>query len=195
MPLGEAPRRAGNFTAHGFAIEGPLLIAARHFVDPRGVFSETYSRRDFAALGIEHDFVQDNRSVSGPAGTLRGLHFQRAPRAQAKLIQVARGRILDVAVDLRRDSPSFGKHVAVELEAGDDRLFYVPIGFAHGFVTREKDTEVLYKVSDVYAPDCEGGIAWDDPALGIEWGVAAEAVLLSDKDRALPRLAALGAVF
>lgn len=187
--------RSGNFWAQRLAIPGPLLIGLRRFEDARGAFTETYSRPDFLALGVGETFVQDNQSVSTAAGTVRGLHFQRPPRAQAKLVRVIRGRILDVAVDLRAASPTFGRHIAVELAAEDGRMLYIPAGFAHGFVTRAPHTEVTYKVDDTYAPDCDAGIAWDDPALGIAWGVTAAAAILSDKDRRLPRLAELGPVF
>jgi len=194
-PLTEA-RSAGNFTAHGFVdLTGPLLIAARRFGDARGYFSETYSRRDFAALGIAEELVQDNQSRSASVGTLRGLHFQIPPRAQAKLVRVLRGRILDVAVDLRHGSPTYGRHVGAELTPENGLMLYVPAGFAHGFVTREPDTEVTYKVSDTYAPDCDRGLAWDDPALGIAWGVAPDVAVLSDKDKRWPGLAGLGRVF
>ena len=187
--------RAGNFEAQRLAIPGPLLISARRFGDARGVFAETYSRRDFAALGIVEEFVQDNCSVSTHVGTVRGLHFQLRPRAQAKLVRVLRGRVMDVAVDLRPGSPTHGRHIAAELSAQNALMLYVPVGFAHGFVTREPDTEVAYKVSDTYAPEADRGIAWDDPALGIAWGVDPAAAILSDKDRRLPRLAELGPSF
>jgi len=190
------PRTAGNFTAQGFVdLPGPLLVAARRFGDARGYFSETYSRRDFAALGIAEELVQDNQSRSAAIGTLRGLHFQIPPRAQAKLVRVLRGRILDVAVDLRPGSPTYGRHVAAELTPENGLMLYVPVGFAHGFVTREAETEVTYKVSDTYAPECDRGLAWDDPALGIAWGVAPGQAVLSDKDRRWPILAELGRVF
>lgn len=191
-----AHHRAGNATAWSFTgIAGPLLIEVRRIADARGVFAETYSHRDFADLGIAEAFVQDNWSRSDPVGTVRGLHFQRAPRAQAKLVRVLRGAILDVAVDLRRSAPSYARHVAIELEEGDGRMLYVPAGFAHGFCTLRPGTEIAYKVSDVYAPDCDGGIAWDDPALGIDWPVAPRDAVLSDKDARLPRLADLPPIF
>ena len=194
-PLSE-PRTAGNFTAQGYVdLPGPLLVAARRFGDARGYFSETYSRRDFAALGIAEELVQDNQSRSAAIGTLRGLHFQIPPRAQAKLVRVLRGRILDVAVDLRPGSPTYGRHVAAELTPENGLMLYVPVGFAHGFVTREPETEVTYKVSDTYAPECDRGLAWDDPQLGIAWGVAPGQAVLSDKDRRWPNLADLGRVF
>jgi dTDP-4-dehydrorhamnose 3,5-epimerase len=193
----EAPNllRSGNFTAIPLALPGTLLITLRAFADARGAFTETYSRRDFLALGIAEEFVQDNQSLSRRAGTVRGLHFQAPPHAQAKLVRVLRGRILDVAVDLRDGSPSFGRHVTVELAAEDARMLYIPVGFAHGFATRAPDTEVAYKASAPYAPGADRGLAWDDPTLGIDWGVGPQDAILSDKDRRLPRLAELGPVF
>ena len=188
-------RHAGTFTARTSAVEGVLLVSARRFGDGRGHFAETYSRRDFTALGIAEEMVQDNHSFSAPCGTVRGLHFQVPPRAQSKLVRVLRGRILDVAVDIRHASRTYGQHVAEELSAESGLMLYVPAGFAHGFATIEPDTEVAYKVSDTYAPDCDRGIAWDDPALGIDWGIAPGQAVLSDKDRRHPRLADLGRVF
>ena len=188
--------RSGNLAAWSFAsVEAPLLFAVRQFGDPRGVFSETYSRRDFAALGVADEFVQDNWSRSDQAGTVRGLHFQRRPHAQGKLVRVVRGRILDVAVDLRRSSPTFGEHVSVELAAGDGRMLWVPVGFAHGFCTLEPMSEVAYKVTAGYSPECDAGIAWDDAALGIEWPVTAGDAVVSRKDALLPPLGDLPAVF
>jgi dTDP-4-dehydrorhamnose 3,5-epimerase len=140
-------------------------------------------------MGIDIDFVQDNHSLSATVGTLRGLHFQSPPCAQDKLVRVTRGRILDVAVDIRTASPTFGKHVAVELSAANWKQLLVPVGFAHGFVTLEPDTEVQYKVSAPYSPENDHGLAFDDPALGIDWGLPAAALTLSDKDRKHPRLA------
>jgi dTDP-4-dehydrorhamnose 3,5-epimerase len=188
-------RISGNFEMRPLSIEGPLLIAARRFVDARGHFAETYSRRDFTALGIAEELVQDNQSFSASPGTVRGLHFQLPLRAQSKLVRVLRGRIRDVAVDIRSGSAGYGRHVAVELSAENGLMLYIPAGFAHGFATLEPDTEVAYKVSDTYAPDCDRGLAWDDPALGIDWGIAPEAAVLSDQDRRHPRLADLGRVF
>jgi dTDP-4-dehydrorhamnose 3,5-epimerase len=188
--------RAGNVSAWAFAdLPGPVLLEVRRFADARGVFAETWSQRDCAALGVGDAFVQDNWSRSDASGTVRGLHFQCPPHAQAKLVRVLRGRILDVAVDLRLFSPGFGRHVAVELAEGDGRMLYVPVGFAHGFCTLEPNTEVAYKVTDVYAPDCDAGVAWDDPDLAIDWPVVREAVVLSEKDARLPRLAELQAPF
>lgn len=187
--------RAGNVVARTLPLPGPLLLEVRRFADGRGAFAETYSRRDFATVGVAEEFVQDNWSLSEAAGTVRGLHFQRPPHAQAKLVRVLRGRILDVAVDMRRSSPRLGQHVAVELAAGDGRMLYVPAGFAHGFCAIEPMTELAYKASAPYAPESDGGVAWDDPDLGIAWPVLPRGVVLSDKDRRLPRFADLPLVF
>jgi len=190
-----AVRRAGNVEAREMAIEGPLLLSVRRFADARGAFVETYNQRDFAAVGIADAFVQDNQSVSTKIGTVRGLHFQVPPDPQGKLVRVLRGRILDVAVDLRRASPTFGQHVAAELSAENGLMLWVPVGFGHGFVTREPDTEVAYKVTGLYSPACDGGVYFADPALGIDWGINEDEATLSDKDRKLPRLADLGGLF
>jgi dTDP-4-dehydrorhamnose 3,5-epimerase len=194
-PTAPQTLRVGNVTASTLPLPGPLLLEVRRFADARGAFAETYSRRDFSALGIGEDFVQDNWSRSEQVGTVRGLHFQRPPHAQAKLVRVLRGRIFDVAVDLRRSSPRLGRHVGVELVAGDGRMLYVPAGFAHGFCTLEPMTEVAYKVTADYAPESDGGIAWDDPDLGIDWPVPRSGAVLSDKDGRLPRFAELPLVF
>lgn len=167
------------------------IVTVKKFGDRRGFFSEVYARRAFAEAGIDLDFLQDNHSFSAERGTLRGLHFQAPPFAQAKLVRVTRGSILDIAVDLRRSSPTFGRHVALELSAENWLQVLVPVGFAHGYVTREPDTEVLYKVTSYYAPDHDLGLAWNDPALGIDWGIGADEAILSDKDRGNPRLADL----
>jgi dTDP-4-dehydrorhamnose 3,5-epimerase len=176
-------------------VPGPLLITPRRFGDHRGFFLETYSVRDFAALGIQDVFVQDNHSLSAEKGVVRGLHYQIAPSAQDKLVRVVRGAILDVAVDIRRSSPSYGRHVAVELTAENARQLFIPAGFAHGFCTLAPDTEVAYKVTDLYAPDCDRGIAWDDPDLALPWPFDPPTVQLSDKDRRAPRLRDLPTVF
>jgi dTDP-4-dehydrorhamnose 3,5-epimerase len=172
------------------AIPDVKLVTPRRFVDPRGFFAETFSRRRFAEAGLTADFVQDNHSLSRPAGTVRGLHFQRPPFAQAKLVRVLRGAILDVAVDIRPHAPSYGRHVAAELSAENGAMILVPEGFAHGFCTLQPDTEVLYKVNRDYAPQHEGGILWNDPALGIAWPVDAADAILSDRDRTWPTFAA-----
>lgn len=164
------------------------IVTPKKHGDARGFFSEVYKQSDWRAAGLDLAFVQDNQSYSAPAGTLRGLHFQIDPAAQDKLIRVVRGRILDVAVDIRRSSPTFGRHVAVELSVQNWRQLLVPIGFAHGFVTLEPDTEVLYKVTSLYSPAHDRGLAWDDPELGIDWRIPAGGPLLSDRDRQWPRL-------
>jgi dTDP-4-dehydrorhamnose 3,5-epimerase len=167
-----------------------LLRPSRH-VDPRGLFAETFSARALTAIGITTTFVQDNHSISLRVGTVRGLHFQTPPHAQAKLVRVVRGAILDVAVDLRDGSPTFGRHVAAELTAANWIMMFVPEGFAHGFCTLAPDTEVVYKVSSYYEPAHDHGVRWNDPALDIDWPVREEAAILSAKDRGLPLLAAL----
>ena len=171
-----------------------LLIRPKRHGDARGWFTETYNRDMFAKLGIECTFVQDNHSLSAPAYTLRGLHFQTPPRAQDKLVRCIRGRIFDVAVDLRRGSPTYGQWVGAELSAENGHQLFVPVGFAHGFLTLEPDCEVVYKCSDTYAPDRDGGIAWN--SVGIDWplpaGVTPE---LSAKDQVQPTLAAFDSPF
>lgn len=164
------------------------VLAPKRHGDARGFLSETYNRRMLAELGISGDFVQDNHSMSSEANVVRGLHYQIPPFAQDKLIRVARGAIKDVAVDVRRGSPTFGKHVAVILSAENWRQIFIPAGFAHGFVTLEPNTEVLYKVSNYYAPQHERGIRWNDPALAIEWGIDASSAILSPRDREHPML-------
>jgi dTDP-4-dehydrorhamnose 3,5-epimerase len=177
------------------AIPDVRIIRARKFGDHRGFFSETWNRRSFAEAGIDIDFVQDNHSLSAEIGTLRGLHFQGPPFAQDKLVRVVKGRILDVAVDLRKSSPTFGKWVAAELSAEGWQQILVPIGFAHGFCTLEADTEVIYKVSNYYAPQADFGVLWNDPELAIDWPVSADKVVLSDKDKVQPRFSELKQLF
>lgn len=166
-----------------------LILTPRRFGDDRGFFSEVYNARTLAEHGIDTVFVQDNHSLSRDVGTLRGLHYQAPPHAQDKLVRVARGAVLDVAVDVRVGSPRFGQWVAVRLDAAEGAQLFVPKGFLHGFVTLEPDTEVLYKCSDFYAAEADGSIAFDDPDLGIDWGVNRDSAILSDKDRAAPHLA------
>lgn len=168
-----------------------ILIPARHG-DHRGYFSETYNRRGFADAGLDLDFVQDNESFSSARGTVRGLHFQVPPFVQDKLVRVVRGAILDVAVDLRAGSPTRGRHVAVPLSAGEPGQLLVPAGFAHGFCTLEPDTHLVYKITGYYSPAHDRGLLWNDPALGIDWPVAARDAILSERDRTWPALAALG---
>ncbi len=165
-----------------------VLLPKKHG-DHRGFFSEVYNRAAFASAGIAQTFVQDNHSMSAPKGTLRGLHYQLQPMAQSKLIRVARGAILDVAVDIRRSSPTFGKHVADVVSADNWRQIFVPAGFAHGFVTLEENTEVIYKVDALYSPEHERGIAWNDPALAIDWRIDPAAAVLSARDTKHPLLA------
>ncbi|HEV7601794.1 MAG TPA: dTDP-4-dehydrorhamnose 3,5-epimerase [Bradyrhizobium sp.] len=163
--------------------------------DARGFFSETYSRRDFDAAGIAAEFVQDNHSLSAQVGTLRGLHFQVPPRAQGKLLRVTRGSVFDVAVDIRVGSPTFGQHASAILSAENWTQIWIPAGFAHGYCTLEPDTEVIYKVTDYYAPDCDRGLKWDDAALGIRWPVDPDNARLSDKDRRQPALKEMAPAF
>jgi dTDP-4-dehydrorhamnose 3,5-epimerase len=171
------------------------LIQPRIFRDERGFFSETYSKPALNAAGIDAEFVQDNHSLSRERGVVRGLHFQIPPRAQDKLVRVTRGSIFDVALDIRRGSPTFGRHVAVVLSAENWCQLWVPKGFAHGFCTLEPNTEVVYKVTSLYAPEDDKGIAWDDPALGIAWPIAARTAIVSDRDRKHPRLSELESPF
>lgn len=168
-------------------LPGVLLIEPARFGDARGFFSESWNRKTFAQHGIGIDFVQDNHSLSVTPGTVRGLHFQAPPHAQAKLVRCGRGRLLDVAVDIRRGSPSYGRWVGYELSFENGRQLLIPQGFLHGFVTRAPDTEIIYKCSDYYAPDCDGGVRFDDPDLGIDWGLEGAAIL-SEKDRKAPLL-------
>lgn len=177
------------------ALADVKIVNPQRIGDQRGFFSETYNRQRFAEAGIDVEFVQDNHSLSAIAGTVRGLHFQSEPFAQAKLIRVVRGRILDVVVDIRRSSPTFGKHVAVELSAENGLQLFVPIGFAHGFCTIEPDTEIVYKVSAYYSAAHDHGLRWNDPSLGIDWPVAPADAVLSDKDRQQPLLTTLPAYF
>lgn len=171
------------------------LIRPRRFDDGRGWFTESYTAEKFARLGVTVGFVQDNHSLSRPTGTLRGLHFQVPPRAQDKLVRCVRGRIWDVAVDLRRGSPTYGRHVAAELSAENGLQLFIPVGFAHGFVTLEPDTEVEYKVSAPYAPDCDGGVLWNDADIALPWPLPEGGPVLSPKDAALPALAAFDSPF
>jgi dTDP-4-dehydrorhamnose 3,5-epimerase len=178
-----------------FDIPGPVLFLPIKHSDPRGFFAEVF-RKDFLQFKAGAiDFVQDNHSYSAKAGTVRGLHFQVAPTPQAKLVRVVRGAILDVAVDLRKSSPSYGRHVAATLSAKNLAQLFVPIGFAHGFCTLEPDTEVVYKVSSYYDPSTERGLLWNDRALKIAWPVGPSDVTISDKDQNYPPLHRLGAWF
>lgn len=164
------------------AIPDVKIARTRRFGDNRGHFTESYNRDRWRAAGIDVEFVQDNDSFSVAKGTVRGLHFQRPPAAQAKLVRVARGSVLDVAVDIRRRSPTYGKHVAVELSAANGEQLFIPHGFAHGFCTLEPETYVIYKVDNFYSPENDGGIMWSDPSLAIDWPVSPSDAVLSDKD-------------
>ena len=167
-------------------IEGPVIIEPRVFGDARGYFFESFSQRDFEAHVGPVSFVQDNESWSASRGVLRGMHFQKGDCAQAKLVRVARGRVLDVAVDIRPGSPTFGRFVKVELSAENKRMFYIPRGFAHGLLVLEDDTVFQYKCDNYYAPASEGSFRWDDPEVGIDWGVDPASVILSEKDSKAP---------
>ena len=180
---------------HRTPLDGLLVLTPRVFADARGTFCETWNRESLAAHGITLDFVQDNQSLSRHPGTLRGLHFQAPPRAQDKLVRVVQGAILDVAVDIRRGSSTYGQWHGIEISAANGRQVLVPRGFLHGFVTREPGTIVLYKTTDTYAPDCDRAVHFADPALGIDWGLAPGAAILSDKDRAAPGFAGFDTPF
>lgn len=182
-----------NVTA--LAIADVKLIAPKIFRDDRGFFSETFNLRALASGGVTGDFVQDNHSLSVQKGVVRGLHYQLPPAAQDKLVRVTRGSILDVAVDIRKGSPTYGRHVAVILSADNWEQLWVPKGFAHGFCTLEPNTEVVYKVTDYYAPEFDRGLRWNDPDLDIKWPVTAERAILSAKDAVTPVLRELGSPF
>jgi len=167
-------------------IEGLLILEPRIFPDDRGYFFESYNKKKFAEIGIDVDFVQDNQSFS-QKGALRGLHGQANPFAQGKLVRVLQGRVLDVAVDIRKNSPTYGQHVTVELSGDNHKQFWVPAGFLHGFATLEDDTIFTYKVTNFYDKASEIGVIWNDPSLGIGWGIADTEVLLSPKDELLPK--------
>ena len=168
------------------ALDGVMIVTPARFGDDRGFFSETYNEQRFVDAGVDARFVQDNHSRSAKKGTVRGLHYQAPPFAQAKLVRVAAGSVLDVAVDARRSSPTYGKHVAVELSAENGAQLFVPEGFLHGFVTLEPETHVIYKVNAYYDRESDGAVRWNDPDLAIDWGVSENGATLSDKDAAAP---------
>jgi dTDP-4-dehydrorhamnose 3,5-epimerase len=183
------PATSASWRIEPLAIPAVLLVTPPRFGDERGFFSETFSAPRLEAAGIGGDFVQDNHSLSRARGVVRGLHCQLHPHAQGKLVRCVRGAIWDVAVDVRRGSPSYGRHVAAVLSAENWRQLWVPPGFLHGFCTIEPDTEVVYKVTALYDRASERGVRWDDPDLALPWPVAAERAVLSGKDRELPLLA------
>jgi dTDP-4-dehydrorhamnose 3,5-epimerase len=164
-------------------IDGPLIIQPNVIGDHRGYFAESYNAKEMKKFGLDENFVQDNQSLS-KKGILRGLHFQNPPFAQGKLVRVIKGKVLDVIVDIRKKSPTYGEHICVELSEENFTMLWVPPGFAHGFVTLEDDTIFAYKCTNFYAPESEGGLAWNDPSLGINWGI--ENPLLSEKDKVYP---------
>ncbi len=169
-------------------LAGILILTPARFDDERGYFSESWNQNRLLEHGIDVDFVQDNHSLSRQQGTLRGLHFQAPPHAQDKLVRCGRGRLFDVAVDIRKGSPTFGNWFGIELSAENGRQLLIPKGFLHGFVTREPDTEICYKCSDYYAPECDGAVRFDDPDIGIDWGLSSIPVM-SAKDQCAPGLA------
>ena len=191
----KSSKLAKNMKIVGTEIPDVKLITLLKHGDHRGFFSETYNKLALAEAGIELDFVQDNYSLSADKGTVRGLHFQTPPYAQHKLVRVVRGAIFDVAVDLRKDSPAFSKHVAAVISAENWSQILVPSGFAHGFCTLEPNTEVIYKVTDYFAPTHEKGCLWNDPDLGIDWPINESEAILSEKDKKQPRFAELTELF
>ena len=176
-------------------LDGVVVIVPARHGDARGFFSETFNRAAFHEVGVDRDFIQDNHSLSRESGTIRGLHFQIAPFAQAKLVRVLRGAICDAAVDIRRSSPTYGRSIAVTLSAENGAQLFVPAGFAHGFCTLEPDTEVFYKVDAPYSREHERGLRWNDPAIGIEWPVPESAATVLERDRMYPTLDGLPAYF
>jgi dTDP-4-dehydrorhamnose 3,5-epimerase len=175
-----------KFEVRQLEIRDVLLVRPSKFADRRGYFMETYNRSEYSALGISCEFIQDNQAMSVASGTIRGLHFQHPPRAQAKLVRVLKGRVYDVAVDLRRGSPTYGRWYATILsDAGREQLF-VPRGFAHGYCTLEPNTEIAYKVDEYYESDYDAGLRWNDPTIGIKWPVIDSEVVLNERDQTLP---------
>lgn len=172
-------------------LAGVRVLKPRRFGDHRGFFCETWNAKTFEATGIDASFVQDNQSLSSDVGTLRGLHFQRPPYAQAKLVRCGRGRLRDVVVDIRVGSDTFGQSFSLEMSANGGEQLFVPVGFLHGFVTLEPDTEILYKCTAFYSAEHDGAVRWNDPALAIDWGLGNETPVLSDKDAAAPLLSDL----
>ena len=171
------------------ALDGVVILTPTRHGDSRGFFSESWNKARMEQVGLHFDFVQDNHSMSEQVGTVRGLHYQSPPHAQAKLVRCGRGALFDVAVDVRAGSLSYGRWVGVDLTAENGRQLLIPAGFLHGFVTRAPMTEIIYKCTDYYAPTCDGAVRWSDPDIGIDWGIDAAAAILSAKDSAAPLLA------
>ena len=167
-------------------LAGVLVLTPKRFGDARGFFCESWSADRMAAAGLHYEFVQDNHSLSEAVGTVRGLHFQAPPHAQAKLVRCGRGRLFDVAVDIRKGSPTYGQWTGVELSFENGKQLLVPRGFLHGFATLERDTEIIYKCDDTYAPECDGAVRFDDPDIGVEWGIDPNKAILSGKDTDAP---------
>lgn len=176
-------------------LQGVVILTPARHGDARGFFSESWNKARMDSAGLTYDFVQDNHSLSQAVGTVRGLHYQRLPHAQAKLVRCGQGALFDVAVDIRTGSPTYGQWIGVELTAQNGKQLLIPAGFLHGFVTRVPDTEIIYKCTDYYAPECDGAVRYDDPAIGIDWGLGTDAPLLSDKDANAPLLADIGTPF
>lgn len=177
------------------SLQGVVILTPARHGDDRGFFSESWNKARMEQAGLHYDFVQDNHSLSAAVGTVRGLHFQTPPHAQAKLVRCGQGALFDVAVDIRRGSPTFGQWTGVELTAGNGKQLLIPAGFLHGFVTRLPDTEIIYKCTDYYAPDCDAAVRYDDPDIGIDWGLEGAAPLLSPKDTNAPYLADIDTPF
>ncbi len=189
--IGDSTSSGSKLRGHAMNVSaaplpGVLILKPNRFPDVRGFFSETYNKRQLKEAGIDIDFVQDNLTHNGPCLTLRGLHFQNDPFGQAKLLSVPKGTVLDVIVDLRRSSPGFGQHFSIKLSAEKGNQLFIPVGFAHGFITLEPDTLFAYKVSDYYSAEHNTGIRFDDPLLGIDWGADPKLILTSNRDRERP---------
>ncbi len=170
------------------SLPGVLIITPPRFGDSRGFFSESWNRQKLAEQGVDLDFVQDNHSLSAKVGTVRGLHFQSPPHAQGKLVRCGKGCLFDVAVDIRKGSPTYGQWVGEELSFENGKQLLIPAGFLHGFITRTPDTEIIYKCTDYYAPECDGAVRFDDPDIGIDWGADTSGAIVSEKDDAAPLL-------
>jgi dTDP-4-dehydrorhamnose 3,5-epimerase len=185
----------GRFVFQPLSIPAVGIVRASAIADQRGYFVETYTVAGFREIGIDCQFVQDNHALSRHAGTVRALHFQRPPAAQSKLVRVIRGSIFDVAVDLRRGSPTYGRWCGAKLSADSNEQLFVPAGFAHGYCTLEDNTAVIYKVDAPYSPECDAGIRWDDPDIAVTWPIDYKEAILSEKDATLPMLRDISSPF